>query len=88
MKTFFLGRESLPHVQRGQQTTIVHCLQPVGVKKTLNQLVNDCLKEKYERTFKKAHVGQDLKEFTKRSILYHFHPTRLGSIVGTHETTD
>jgi hypothetical protein len=88
MQGYYLDRDSLPHVQRGQQTIIVQCLQPSGTRKSLSQLVKDCLSQNYAVTFKRTHVGKDLTEFTQKSILYHFHPTRLGSVIGTYVTTD
>ncbi len=88
MRIYYLNRESLPHVKRGQQTIIVQCLQPAGTRKNLSQLVEDCLSQNYAVTFKRTHVEKDLTEFTMRSLLYHFHQTRLGSVVGTYVTAD
>jgi hypothetical protein len=88
MQVYYLNRESLPRVKRGQQTIIVQCLQPVGTRKTLSQLANDCLSQNYAVRFKRIHVGKDLTEFTMRSILYHFHQTPLGSLIGTYVTAD
>jgi hypothetical protein len=88
MKVYFLNRESLPHVKRGQQCIIVCCLQPAGTRKTLKQLVSDCLSRDYAMRFKRVHVGKDLEEFTAKSILYHFNIRRLGSVIGTHESSE
>jgi hypothetical protein len=82
MKYYFLTRSSLPPIQDGQMKTVLLCLQPVGTRKTLDQLVKECLKRNYKMTFKKVHEG-DLLEFTAHSILYHL--DRMGSLIGTEE---
>ena len=84
MKVYFLARSSLPPTQDGQQNTILMCLQPTGTKKTMNELVKECLSRNYSMTFKKVHEGEDLEKFTEKSIEYHF--DRMGSLIGTEDT--
>jgi hypothetical protein len=81
---FFLRRSSLPPTQLGQRATILQCLQPPGTKKSLDQLVRECLLRNYHMHFKQDHTGQDLFIFTARSILYHFE--QLGDLIGMEET--
>lgn len=83
MKVYFLARSSLPSVQDGQMKIVLLCLQPPGTKKTLDQLVRECLKRKYAMTFKQIHEGDELLKFTADSILYHL--DRMGSLIGTEE---
>lgn len=83
MKVYFLTRSSLPAIQDGQMKIVLLCLQPVGTKKTLEQLVKECLSRNYKVTFKKEHEGDDLRKFTAKSILYHI--DRMGSLIGTEE---
>ena len=84
MKVYFLTRSSLPAIQDGQMKTVLLCLQPQGTKKTLDQLVRECLKRNYAMTFKQVHEGDDVSKFTASSILYHL--DRMGSLVGSEET--
>lgn len=84
MRVYFLTRSSLPPIQDGQMKIILMCLQPPGTKKTLDQLVRECLSRNYAMTFKKVHEGDDLLKFTADSILYHL--DRMGSLIGTEET--
>jgi hypothetical protein len=63
---------------------VLLCLQPPGTKKTLDQLVRECLRRNYAITFKKVHEGDDLWKFTADSVLYHLN--RMGSLIGTQET--
>jgi hypothetical protein len=63
---------------------VLLCLQPPGTKKTLDQLVRECLKRHYAMTFKQVHEGEDLLGFTANSILYHL--DRMGSLIGTEAT--
>jgi hypothetical protein len=84
MKVYFLTRSSLPPIQDGQMKIVLLCLQPQGAKKSLDQLVHECLKRNYAMTFKQVHEGDDLLEFTANSILYHL--DRMGSLIGTEET--
>ena len=84
MKVYFLTRSSLPKIQDGQMKIVLLCLQPPGTKKTLDQLVKECLSRKYAMTFKQVHEGDDLRKFTADSILYHLE--RMGSLIGTDET--
>lgn len=84
MKVYFLTRSSLPQIQDGQMKIVLLCLQPQGIKKTLDQLVGECLKRRYAMTFKKVHEGDDLLKFTAHSVLYHL--DRMGSLIGTEET--
>lgn len=83
MKVYFVTRLSLPAIQDGQMKIVLLCLQPPGTKKTLDQLVRECLKRHYAMTFKQVHEGDDLLKFTANSILYHLE--RMGSLIGTEE---
>ena len=83
MKVYFLSRSSIPSIQEGQMKIILLCLQPPGTRKTLEQLVRECLKRNYAMTFKQAHDGDELLKFTADSILYHLE--RMGSLIGTEE---
>jgi len=84
MTAYFLARSSLPSIQDGQMKIVLMCLQPPGTRKTLEQLVRECLSRNYAATFKKVHQGDDLLRFTGESILYHLN--RMGSLIGTEET--
>jgi hypothetical protein len=84
MTAYFLARSSLPSIQDGQMKIVLMCLQPPGTRKTLEQLVRECLSRNYAVTFKKVHRGDDLLKFTADSILYHLN--RMGSLIGTEET--
>lgn len=83
MTAYFLARSSLPSIQDGQMKIVLMCLQPPGTRKTLEQLVRECLSRNYAVTFKKVHQGDDLVKFTAESILYHLN--RMGSLIGTEE---
>jgi hypothetical protein len=85
MKVYFLTRDSLPSTQEGQMKIVLLCLQPPRTKRTLDQLVSECLSRNYAMTFKKIHEGDALRKFTADSILYHL--DRMGSLIGTEETT-
>jgi hypothetical protein len=85
MKVYFLTRSSRPAIQDGQMKTVLLCLEPPGTKKTLDQLVKECLSRNYAMTFKQVHEGDDLLKFTADSILYHL--DRMGSLIGTDEGT-
>jgi hypothetical protein len=84
MRVYFLTRSSLPSIQDGQMKIVLMCLQPPGTKKTLDQLVHECLSRNYAVTFKKIHAGDDLLKFTTDSILYHLN--RMESLVGTEDS--
>jgi len=60
------------------------CLQPPGTKKTLDQLVHECLRRNYAMTFKKPHEGDDLRKFAADSILYHL--KRMDTLIGVEES--
>ena len=83
MKVYFLTRSSLPSIQDGQMKIVLLCLQPPGTKKTLDQLVRECLSRNYAMTFKQVHQGEDLLKFTADSIFYHLN--RMGSLIDTEE---
>jgi hypothetical protein len=83
VKSYFLTRSSLPAIQDGQMKIVLLCLQPVGTRKTLDQLVKECLSRNYAMTFKEVHEGDDLLRFTADSIRYHL--DRMGSLIGTDE---
>jgi hypothetical protein len=85
MKVYFLTRSSRPAIQDGQMKTVLLCLEPTGTKKTLDQLVKECLSRNYAMTFKQVPEGYDLLKFTADSILYHL--DRMGSLIGTDEGT-
>jgi|HubBroStandDraft_6_1064221.scaffolds.fasta_scaffold12284_3 hypothetical protein len=85
IKVYFLTRSSRPAIQDGQMKTVLLCLEPTGTKKTLDQLVKECLIRNYAMTFKRVHEGEDLLKFTADSILYHL--DRMGSLIGTDEGT-
>jgi hypothetical protein len=59
------------------------CLQPYGAKKSIDQLVRECLGRNYAATFKQHHEGEDLLATTAESILYHI--GQMGSLVGCEE---
>jgi len=84
MTVYFLTRSSLPAIQDGQMKIVLMCLQPPGTKKTLDQLVRECLSRNYAMTFKKVHEGDELRKFTADSILYHLN--RMGLLIGTEDT--
>jgi hypothetical protein len=63
---------------------VLLCLQPAGVKKTMDELVKECLKRNYAMTFKQVHEGDALRRFTADSILYHLR--RMGSLIGAEES--
>lgn len=80
---YFLTRESLSSVQEGQRKIILACLSPPGTRRTLDDLVKECLRRGYAATFKQAHTGGDLRIFTAKSILYHIE--RMGSLMGCED---
>ncbi len=84
MKVFFLTRSSLPSRKRGQREIILLCLQPPGTRKSLDQLVDECLSRGYALTFRHPHVS-DLEEFTATSILYHFRQSQMGLLICSDE---
>lgn len=83
MTVYFLTRDSRPEVQRGQRAILFECLQPAETKKTLDQLVSECLRRDYASTFRKAPKPEHLKMETARSILYHL--IEMESLVGSEE---
>jgi hypothetical protein len=85
MEVYFLTRESLPEIQSGQRAVVVACLQPPGAKRTLDELVSECLKRDYPKYFKKIPKPEHLKMVTARSILYHL--IEMESLIGIGETT-
>jgi len=87
MKVYFLSRMSLPpNLKDGQARIILRCLEPPGVRKTMDELVRECLSRNYAMTFKKTHQGDALRKFTESSILYHF--GQMGSLIGVEERAD
>jgi hypothetical protein len=84
MKVYFLTRSSLPPIQDGQMKIVLLCLQPQGTRKTISQLVKECLSRNYAMTFMQVHAGDELLRFTADSILYHLE--RMGSLIGTEES--
>jgi hypothetical protein len=85
MQVYFLTRESLPTHQRGERAVVIDCLQPPGARKTLDELVSECLKRDYPQHFKKIPKPEHLKMVTARSVLYHL--IEMGSLIGIGETT-
>jgi hypothetical protein len=83
MKLYFLTRASRPAIQDGQGKIVLLCLEPMGTKKSLDQLVKECLSRNYAMTFKKVHEGEELLKFTEDSIRYHL--DKMGSLIGTEE---
>jgi hypothetical protein len=84
LKLYFLTRSSRPKLQEGQMTVVYMCLEPYGSKKSLDQLVRECLSRNYASTFKQIHEGAALTQQTEISILYHIN--RMGPLVGCEET--
>lgn len=85
MQVYFLTRASLPETKRGERSAVVDCLQPPGTRRTLDELVSECLKRNYSQHFKQIPKLEHLKMVTARSILYHL--IEMGSLIGTEETT-
>ena len=71
MTVYFLTRESHPKISKGQKTIVLECLQPAGTRKTLDQLVNDCLKHGYAKTLKHPPKPEHLRTEIVFSVLYH-----------------
>ena len=83
MTVYFLTRASSPGASRGQREKVLVSLQPHGKKKTLDELVIDCLKQDYARTFREAPKPEHLKMETARSILYHL--IEMGDLIGSED---